>query len=320
METRAHYIVVGAFVLAVLAGIFAAIIWVARIQFEREGTFYDILVSGSVNGLSEGAPVRYKGVPIGRVESIKLDPKNVERIRVRIAVAPSTPIKQDAVASLETQGITGQAYVQISGGSNASPPLTAPPDQPYPVIPSRPSQLEEFVTSAPQLLNRAIAVADRLEQVLSSENEASLSRILRNLDTLTGGLAKDSEGVNRMVAEGTAAAIELHRTAANASTLLEHLDQAVEDKNGAAAKLSTTLDEFNRSARSLAQATDHLDALIQENRPGLREFTRSGLNQAEQLIADSRALVAALNRVADEVARDPARLLYGDRREGYHPR
>src|SRR5579883_463609 len=320
METRAHYIVVGAFVLALIAAIFAAIIWLARIQFEREGAYYDIFFRGSVNGLSDGAPVRYNGVPIGRVVMIRLDPKNVERVRVRVAIDTSTPIKQDAVASLETQGITGQAYVQISGGSNASPPLTTPPDRAYPVIRSRPSQLAEVVSSAPELLSRAIAVADRLTEVLSEDNQAALTRTLRNLDTLTGTLVKDSSEVDRLMTEGTGVIAELRATAATANTLLAHFDQALNDKSGVAGKLSATLDEFGRSARLLAQATDHLDGLIQENRPALRDFTQRGLTQAEQLVSDSRALVAELNRIADEIERDPSRFLYGDRREGYHPR
>lgn len=321
METRAHYIVVGAFVLAVLAGIFAAVIWVARIQFEREGSIYDILVSGSVNGLGEGAPVRYKGVPIGRVTSIRLDPLNVERVRVRIAVTTSTPIKEGAVASLETQGITGQAFVQISGGSNAAPPLTAPPGQPYPVIPSRPSQLEEVVTSAPELLSRAIRVADRLTHLLNEDNRAALGQTLSNLDSFSSTLAKNSGSVDKMVAEGLAAAAELHKTATSANDLLTHLDRTLNDENsGVAAKLNETLGDLDRSAKSLAHMTDHLDGLIQENRPAVRDFTQRGLSQAEQLVADSRALVAELNRVADEISRDPARFLYGDRREGYRPR
>src|SRR5579871_6449470 len=121
METRGHYIIVGAFVLLMLTGIFVSIVWLARGQFQREGQIYDIFFRGTVTGLSEGAPVRYKGVPIGLVVTIRLDPENVERIRVRIEVDTGTPIKEDAVASLEMQGITGLAFVQITGGSNASP-------------------------------------------------------------------------------------------------------------------------------------------------------------------------------------------------------
>src|SRR5471030_544040 len=125
METRAHYVIVGSFVIAVLIGVFIAVIWLVGGQFQREGAIYDIYFRGSVSGLGEGAVVRYKGVPIGRVLGIRLDPENVERIRVRVEIDSRTSIKEDAVAELEAQGITGLAFVQITGGSNASPAQVA---------------------------------------------------------------------------------------------------------------------------------------------------------------------------------------------------
>ena len=157
MENRAHYVIVGGFVIAILVGILVSIVWLTRLQFQREGAIYDIFFRGSVSGLNDGAPVNYNGVPIGRVIGIRLNSENVERIRVRIVVDAAIPIKQDAVASLETQGITGQAFVQISGGTNASPPAAIPPGRAFPVIASRPSHLQEVVTSAPQLLSGGLA-------------------------------------------------------------------------------------------------------------------------------------------------------------------
>ncbi len=170
METRANYVAVGAFVIVILIGAFISVLWLSSAQFQREGAIYDIYFRGSVSGLTESAPVRYKGVLIGRVINIRLDPENVERIRVRIEVDAATPIKQDAVAELEAQGITGLAFVQITGGSNASPVLEKREDKRYPIIASRQSGLEEVVTSAPELFKRATQVADRIALVLSDAN------------------------------------------------------------------------------------------------------------------------------------------------------
>src|SRR6266568_7397049 len=176
METRAHYILVGAFVIVVLLAAFISVLWLVGGQFQREGAIYDIYFRGSVSGLNEGAVVRYKGVAIGRVLSIRLDPENVERIRVRVEIDSSTPIKEDAVAELEAQGITGLAFVQITGGSNASPVLEKREDKRYPIIASRQSGLEEVVTSAPELFKRATVVADRIALVLSDANVAAIGQ------------------------------------------------------------------------------------------------------------------------------------------------
>ncbi len=152
METRANYVVVGAFMLVLLIAIMAAILWLARPEFNREATFYDILFSGSVTGLSQGSPVRYNGIPLGRVVDIRLDPTNLERVRVTIRVETGTVIKADAVASLESQGITGLSFVEITGGSQSAPPLERKGDERYPVIVSQPSSFQRLATSAPEVL------------------------------------------------------------------------------------------------------------------------------------------------------------------------
>jgi phospholipid/cholesterol/gamma-HCH transport system substrate-binding protein len=320
VENRAHYVIVGGFVITVLIGVLVSIIWLTRLQFQREGAIYDIYFRGSVSGLNDGAPVNYNGVPIGRVISIRLDSENVERIRVRIVVDAAIPIKQDAVASLETQGITGQAFVQISGGTNASPPAAIPPGRAFPVIASRPSQLQEVVTSAPQLLNHAIEVADRLELVLNKENLDAITHTLSNLDTITGAAAKRSQDIDHIIGDAAATMAELHTVALHADEALGRFSAAMNDKGGVADRLDTTLEEFDQSAKALNQISGHLDGILQENRAALHDFSQRGLSEAEKLIVDARGLVAELNRIADQLGRDPARFLFGDRREGYQPR
>jgi phospholipid/cholesterol/gamma-HCH transport system substrate-binding protein len=320
METRAHYVIVGTFVITVLIGIVISVVWLARLQFQREGAIYDIYFRGSVSGLNDGAPVNYNGVPIGRVVSIRLDSENVERIRVRIVVDVGIPIKQDAVASLETQGITGQAFVQISGGTNASPPAAIPEGRSYPVIASRQSQLQEALTSAPQLLNSAIGVADRLTLVLDDQNRGALAHTLNNIEVLTGALAKRSQDIDQVIVDATATMVELRGMATHANTALDRFSAELNDKGGISDKLNTTLDEFSQSAKALGQISGHLDGMLQENRGALHDFSQRGLSEAEKLIVDSRALVAELNRIADQLDRDPARFLFGNRREGYQPR
>jgi phospholipid/cholesterol/gamma-HCH transport system substrate-binding protein len=320
VETRAHYAIVGGFVIAILIGILVSIIWVTRLQFQREGAIYDIYFRGSVSGLNDGAPVNYNGVPIGRVVAIRLDSENVERIRVRIVVEAGIPIKQDAVASLETQGITGQAFVQISGGTNASPPVAVPAGRAFPVIASRPSQLQEVVTSAPQLLNHAIEVADRLELVLSPENLLAITHTLNNLDSLTGAVAKHGDDIDRIMADAAATMTELRGVANHADETLGRFNMALNDKGGISDKVSSTLDEFDQSAKALNQISAHLDGILQENRGALHDFSQRGLGDAEKLIVDTRTLVAELTRITEQIERDPARFLFGDRREGYQPR
>src|SRR4030088_3473779 len=115
METRANYVAVGAFVLAVVALGFAAVLWLARAQLTTQYATYDIYFTGPVSGLRDGATVEYNGVPAGRVKEIRIDPGNVEQIRVTVEIENNVIIKQDARANLETNILSGVSYVQNAG-------------------------------------------------------------------------------------------------------------------------------------------------------------------------------------------------------------
>src|SRR6266851_1004177 len=320
METRANYVLVGAFVIVVLLAAFVSVLWLVGGQFQREGAIYDIYFRGSVSGLNEGAVVRYKGVAIGRVLSIRLDPENVERIRVRVEIDSNTPIKEDAVAELEAQGITGLAFVQITGGSNASPDVQKREDKRYPIIASKPSRLEEVFISAPELLKRATLVADRLLLVLSDANLAAITESLSRVDALAGTLAGSSGQIDGIMADTAAAITEVRGAATATKSLLGEFDRSLNAQDGIADRSARALQEFNLAAKNLTQLTAHLDGVIQENRGAIRDFTQNGFGQVHQLLVDSRALIVELTRVADQLERDPARFLFGDRREGYRPR
>jgi phospholipid/cholesterol/gamma-HCH transport system substrate-binding protein len=320
METQARHLLVGGFVLAMLTAVFIAIVWLARVDPARKALFYDIYFTGSVTGLVEGAPVRYSGVQIGRVDDISLDPGNVEQVLVRIEVDRPAIIKEDAVASLELQGITGYAFVQITGGTKNSPTLERQDGQRYPVIAASPSRLEKVFQSAPELLDRALLIAERLADVLDDENRASLSATLANLENATAALGGKGEQFNGMLVEGAAAVRDLRTTLASVNRLTEGLEASLTGKEGAMVKLNAALGSAESAVERLASMAGRLDALVQENRPAIREFSDRGLRELVQLITESRQMVAGISRLAGEIERDPARFFFGDRREGYRPR
>src|SRR5260221_7555557 len=176
METRANYVAVGAFVLLVFAGAVVTLLWLARGECNRESTFYDIYFAGSVTGLAQGSVVRYNGIQVGRVVEIRIDPQNLSQVRATIEVDPTTTvIKSDAVASLEIQGLTGTAFVEITGGSQNAPPMQRREGERYPVIASRPSGLQQVVMGAPEALSRLIEVADRLPLLSDAKNRGPSS-------------------------------------------------------------------------------------------------------------------------------------------------
>ena len=150
------------------------IFWLGSRQLSHHEEPYYTYFTGSVTGLASGSPVRYRGVPVGTVGEIEINPKNIEQIRVTLKMRPNTPIKTDTVASLETAGITGGSYVELSGGTQSSPVLTGKDDQ-IPVINSENSSLQSVLADAPKLLGKLNQLADSANTVLSPDNVKAIS-------------------------------------------------------------------------------------------------------------------------------------------------
>jgi phospholipid/cholesterol/gamma-HCH transport system substrate-binding protein len=317
METRANYVAVGSFVLIMLVGILVAVLWIAGVEFNREHAFYDIYFTGSVTGLARGSEVRYNGIRVGRVEEIRIDPRNLQQVRVTVELDQADLIRSDAVASLEVQGLTGGAYVEISGGSQNAPILVAEGGQRYPVIASRPSGLQQVFASAPELLARLGKISDKLSELLNEHNRAAISDILDNVRHVTAVASARANDLGDAMSDTAAAMRSLHDTLATANQTLMQLRQLIGEKGEARAAL-LSVDDASRKLDKLA--TD-LDGLVQETRPPLRDFTQSGLNQLTQLLSDARTLVGELTRLSDEIERDPTRFFFGgNQREGYQPK
>ena len=223
------------------------------------------------------------------------------------------PIHADSVASIESQGLTGVSYVEISGGTLNAPPPTAAAGQRYPRIASRPSSLQEVFNNAPELLSRLLVIGDRLESLLDDKNREAIALTLGNIRDTTSLFARRSKDIDQLITNGDVTLQNLAIASASLKVLAANLEHS-----------SVKGDQLIASAR---EAFDHatklasdLDALVQTTRPGLRQLTTNGTAQFDELLADTRRLVASLNRVSTGLERDPSRLLLGDRREGYKPK
>ena len=322
MEIRASYLIVGVVVLALLAGLAAFSLWLVEAGVERDVARYEIAFAGSVSGLQQGGQVLYRGIPVGRVADIRIDPHNVERVLVTVEIDRETPIKEDTIATLELQGLTGIAYVQLRGGTQESarlePNATSPPR-----ILSRRSALERVFESTPELLVEALAVVDRLTLLLSDDNLEAIAGTLRHVETVTGVLAERSdeiEGVLVGAAEMTGAvqetAAEVKQLASDLRQLTGRLDQQVDGLSG---DLVSTLTELRGSASSLAGAAAQLEQMLGELEQPVDDFAATGLYEFTQLIGETRILVAALSRITKEFERDPAGFLIGRSSRGSSP-
>ena len=313
METRAHYVAVGAFVLAVLAGILVSTLWLARIQFQTEYKYYETDVAGPVTGLGSGAVVRLNGIEVGRVIRMEQDRKDPQLVQLLLQVKNTVEIRADAVASLETLGLTGVGYVEISGGTASSPPLIAAEGQQYPTIASRASSLQQVFNNAPELVARLIVIADRVTAVLDDKNRQALSDTLENIRATSAVFKDHREEIGRIIDDGSRTMQRLVTASASLQDMFGKLDRTSDRVDG----LVTDADAAAQQATRLAS---DLDAIVASSKPGLHDLTTTAVNQLNQLLIDARHLIASLDRVSTALERDPSRFLFGERRSGYTPR
>ena len=320
MEIRASYLIVGAVVLALIAGVAAFGMWLVGADLDRDVARYEIAFPGSVSGLAPGGQVLYRGIPVGRVVEIRIDPDNVETVLVGVEINRDTPIKEDTIATLELQGLTGIAYVQLRGGTQASARID-PDADPSPRIPGRPSALERLFEATPELLGGTVAVVDRLSLLLTDENLEAVSATLRNVEAVSATLAKRSDSIDTALtgaAELTGTiretSAEVKNLAGDLRALTARVDQQVVGVSG---DLVGTLNELQGAASSLTGAAGRFEQMLGQLEQPVDDFAATGLYEFTQLIGETRLLVAALSRITKEFERDPAGFLIGRTVRGY---
>jgi len=323
VETRANHVLVGSFVLALVAAAVVAALWLSKIELDRTQVQFLIYFQGNVTGLNIGSAVRYRGVPVGNVIDIRIDPENVERVRVLIEVTDDTPVKRDTIASLGIQGITGIAFIQLSGGTQVSPRMVAERTDEIPVIPSQASGLEKVIETAPKIFEKAVVLVDRLSRLVSDKNLTAVTDMLENLRAMTARLGDQRGDLAQLVTEGKETLIALRRAAGTAEKLGDELYRnstpLLDGVGEAVGELKATLTEIRGTTEVIRGVSTGLDKIIAETHTPLRDFSQGGLYEISQFIAEARVLVDALTRLSKQIERDPARFFFGDTQKGYKP-
>lgn len=314
METRASHIAVGAFVLILLVGLMGFVAWLARYSGGETYAYYDILYGGDVTGLNEDGPVRYRGITVGRVAQLQINPDNFEQVRITIEIDATTPLRADSYATIEPQGITGVLYVLLTGGSEGAEALPTTTEPPYPVIPSRPGKLAQIFESVPETLARATVLLEQITLLFSEENRAAITDTLANLQSITEKLDGSSGDVTALLTTGTEAAQNISEMSQAVETLANDLGQNVGQIGG---NVDAAVSDLRSMSQSFTAVANQLDLLLTDNKQPISDFATIGLYEATQMLTEIRLLVAQLQRVAAQFERDPARFLFGDRQEGF---
>ena len=297
MEPKVSYVLVGAFVVLFGAVLIVIVLWLVRGGPQRTYRSYYAYFGESVSGVTEDSVVRYKGINVGRVRNMRLDPENPERVRLVLDIAEGTPIKEDTVASLATQGLTGRAFVELGGGTRDSPPLTPPPGQPYPVIKIKPSlPLDQAASTLMTSLNE---IASSLKDLTDKESRDSIRKTMVNLAELTAALKQREKDLDKLFS--------------STDRTLENTREATEKLPALVSRVTETAAAVENMAQQIARTGKSVDSLVAGSQQDVQRFTNQTLSEAGLLIAELRQLTERLQRLAQQVEQNPRSLLFGRR-------
>ncbi len=294
MEDKVNFTLVGLFVLVLSAGLIGGVLWLSSGKsYSTTYDTYQVYSNESVAGLNLNAPVRYLGVDVGRVRKIELAPNNVEQVRLTLAIERGTPVKVDTQAVLKTQGLTGLAFIELTGGSREAAQLVVQEGNKYPVIQSGSSLIARLDSSVTSLLSNLNQSSESLNAMMDEENRLAVKQILTDVGTLSKTLAARSAAFDSSLKNAA-------HTMENAARMSDELPQLAQ-------RLKRSADTFDKMTSELSKAATSASATLDST----QQFTSATLPEAHQLIIELRDMTGSLRRLSSELEHNPSALIYG---------
>ncbi|MFZ4479701.1 MAG: MlaD family protein [Rhodoferax sp.] len=269
MEEKLNFAAVGLFVLVLSAGLIGGVLWFSSGKSYR--TVYDVYLTymtESVSGLNVNAQVTYRGVEVGRVQKIALAPANVEQVQLTLGIERGTTVKVDTVAMIQTQGLTGLAFVELTGGTRDSPVLRRQADEPYPVIKSAPSLITRLDSAVTALLANLTRTSENFNALMDEGNRRAVKNTLADISLLSQTLAARSAAIDASL---TNAARTMENTA-RLSTELPQLAQRVQRSACSAALTPSIAWPMSLGAQERARAVRLTAPVSSRKNPCRRYF------------------------------------------------
>jgi phospholipid/cholesterol/gamma-HCH transport system substrate-binding protein len=292
METRANYLLIGVFTLAVIAGLFGFVFWMQAAGGGERG-YYKIAFDGSVAGLRTGGAVMYNGIRVGEVAGLQLDPSRGNQVLVTVALQKGIAIRPDTQIGLEYQGLTGIASLSLKGGTGT------------PVSPgekSNPPVLQATGGNA-DVAQNARDVLRRLDQFIA-ENQTAFHSAMENINTFTSVLAKSSDKIDSTLTNVD----RFSKVLADNSERFDHIAQGLENLTGGKDGKSG---EINEAAQSIHSLVENVNKRTADITAGITKLTTTGSKQLEALSTDAKRTLSNIDRAVTNLDKNPSRLLWG---------
>lgn len=293
-----NYAVVGAFILLLGAALIVVVLWLASGgALQKKFDLYLAVEDESVAGLNLNAPVKYSGVDVGKVQEIQLDLANPERVRLLLAIQRGTPIKENTVAVLKTQGLTGIAYVELGGSTQDALPLKATGDEEYPVIRTKPSLSTRLETILTTVLEKLDHTTSNIDALISKDNQDALKTTLADLATITHTVAMRKDTIDKGIASAS-------RTFNNTEQVSKQMEPLIK-------QMMHSAESIEKTSREAAIAINSANHTVNSVGNDVSRVTNETLPELQRLIGELSTTAGALRRLSEQTERDPASVLRG---------
>ena len=309
METKANHVIIGAFTVAILVLAFLFVLWIGKLRVAREWDYYEIVFNESVTGLTVGGAVQYNGIQVGEVRKLLLAPENPSQVIAQIRVGGGTPVKADTKAKLTFTGLTGVSLIQLTGGSQDAPMLTAEEGDGMPRIVADESALQKLLASSEDIVGVVNDMLRQLSRLLNQENLDKIAATIDHVEKVTASLSKHDGDIEQMI---TSLKVTLQRS----EQVMLRLDTLAKSSNDVLNNdAKESLAAARASLESVKQFTDNASAMIEQNRGAVAQFSNQGLSQVGPAVTELRAAVRNLRDLSDQLKDDPQSLLKGKKEQ-----
>jgi phospholipid/cholesterol/gamma-HCH transport system substrate-binding protein len=308
MNNKVNYTLVGVFVLIGIVLILSLSYWMLKPSNDQETQIYSIYFDESVLGLNLDAPVKYRGISVGKVTRLRINPKNSEQVEVQATILKTTPIKESTVARLTAQGITGLTYINLTLGSNSAPKLVAKEGETCPVIQTVPSFFENIEQSLGGLSVELSQTLQGTHKLLKDSNQKDFSLILKNTAELSARL-------NKLLDDNTIA--NLQKSSQNLESLTHKIDAAVPNVNKLVVRsmkwqddIAASFDSIMKSYIGITASMTEFKRAVASGEFNLKEISADVVPTMNDTFLSLQELMIKIESTLEQYKRSPSDILY----------
>jgi phospholipid/cholesterol/gamma-HCH transport system substrate-binding protein len=294
LEAKTNYTMVGLIVLILTCALLVSALWLSVGFDQKKYTIYAAYFHETVSGLNEESPVKYNGVQIGSVYKIELSPLDPREVEILLKIEEGTPITTSTTATLISQGITGTTYIGLSAGSSDLTPLQKIPKEPYPIIPTKPSLLNQIDKLVKDVSDNVNGVSVRIKSIFDDENVNNVKKSLENLQKFSNTIIENNDKINGSIK--------------NTDILLRNLAHVSDDLPIVIRDLKNSI---NTLTKEISSAGQNVSTTMKAGKTTLDKISQQAIPPAVLLLRQLNNIAANLDKVSTQMRQNPSVVIRG---------